>query len=222
MTKPLAVIAHYNKELEWTDQLVALGFDVKIYTKGLTIHDDSHAHVDGHLVNPKWIEMESNVGREAHTYAHHIIKNFDTTPDDQWTVFLQDDAPRHCPMFWEKIKPPFSGESDFHSISEMGCYTMADSLPKVCRRMSGFWAKDEPPSLKLADYYGMIFATSTPLDFTTPHVFSHGANFAVKQTAIKKAGIDIFKRILKYTEYAQHPIEATVMERFWAQVLGCA
>lgn len=209
--KPLAVIAHYNKDLGWTNELSKLGFDRLVYTKSINFSQ----HVDCPVLTLP------NVGREAHTYAHHIVENFETTPEDQWTVYLQDDAPRHCPMFWENLSR-LNPDSDFHSISPMGRYTFGDSLPKVCRNMKGYWAKDQEPSLKLSDYYDMIFATGAPLDLDAPHVFSHGANFAVKQTVIRKAGIDIFKRIVKYTEHAQHPIEAAVMERFWAQVLGCA
>lgn len=220
--KPLAVIAHYNKDLTWANELLRLGFDILVYDKG-DKYPESGIQLSS-LESPVagfFVKKLPNVGREAHTYAHYIVENFDTMPDDQITVFLQDDAPRHCPMFWENLSR-LNPDSDFHSISPMGRYTFGDSLPKVCRNMKGYWAKNQEPSLKLADYYDMIFATGLTLDLDAPHVFSHGANFAVKQTVIKKAGIDIFKRIVKYTEHAQHPIEAAVMERFWAQVLGCA
>ena len=219
--KPLAVIAHYNKDLTWANELLRLGFDILVYDKG-DKYPESGIQLSS-LESPVagfFVKKLPNVGREAHTYAHYIVENFDTMPDDQITVFLQDDAPRHCPMFWENLSR-LNPDSDFHSISPMGRYPFGDSLPKACRAMKAYALEGEPP-LQLAAYYDLIFEKGPPDDLGTPHIFSHGANFAVKQTAIKKAGINIFKRIVKYTEHAQHPIEAAVMERFWAQALGCA
>ena len=69
------VLAHYNEDLTWI------------------LKEANHCHVyhKGKIVIPDWRfrqwEVLPNVGRESHTYLHHIIVNYDRLANV--TVFLQ-------------------------------------------------------------------------------------------------------------------------------------
>merc|ERR1719201_2795292 len=67
------VLAHFNENVSGSDPYASIR---TIYCKGSKV--------------PGCLELE-NVGREGHTYLHHIITNYDKLAD--WTVFSQAGAP---------------------------------------------------------------------------------------------------------------------------------
>jgi len=67
------VLAHFNESVGWSDPYASIR---TIYCKGSKV--------------PGCVELE-NVGREGHTYLHHIVTNYDKLAD--WTVFSQAGAP---------------------------------------------------------------------------------------------------------------------------------
>ena len=71
------VVAHYNEKLDW---LAPKADHAHVYHKGTDLQSPSTMKLYG------W-EKLPNVGREAHTYLHHIINNYETLPE--YTVFLQ-------------------------------------------------------------------------------------------------------------------------------------
>lgn len=68
------VLAHYNEDLSWTSAYHSI---CTIYTKS----DDQ---------NPGGIKLP-NLGREGHTFLHHIVTRYDTLSN--WTVFSQAGSP---------------------------------------------------------------------------------------------------------------------------------
>lgn len=75
------VIARYNENLDWTK---SIQYDLHIYNKG--------GKIPGQIVK----EL-SNIGREAHTYLHHILSNWNNLADI--TIFCQGDPFLHSPDF---------------------------------------------------------------------------------------------------------------------------
>jgi len=67
------VIAKYNEDVSWLSQIQGKG-NIIVYDKG-----------SGEL---------PNIGREAHTYVHHILENYDNL--SECTVFLQGKPFDHC------------------------------------------------------------------------------------------------------------------------------
>jgi hypothetical protein len=67
------VLAHFNEDPSWSDPYASVR---TIYCKG--------SQVSG------CIPLE-NIGREGHTYLHHIVTNYDNLAD--WTVFSQAGQP---------------------------------------------------------------------------------------------------------------------------------
>lgn len=62
------VVAHYNEDLLW---LLDVQDSVTVYSKGVT----------GIGITPSHHAILPNIGREGHTYLHHVITNYDTLPD---------------------------------------------------------------------------------------------------------------------------------------------
>lgn len=77
------VIARYNEVTTWTN-LVKFGPRRVAYNKG-----------GGDL------RALPNVGREAHTYLHHILETYPEFPD--WTFFTQGNPLDHCPKFVDMV-----------------------------------------------------------------------------------------------------------------------
>jgi len=75
------VVAHYAEDLKWIKEAsdAAPTASFVVYTKGPKMDDAT-------------TEVLPNVGREAHTYLHHIVNNYDNL--SPWTVFTQGAAPR--------------------------------------------------------------------------------------------------------------------------------
>jgi len=67
------VLAHFNENVSWSDPYASVR---TIYCKGKPV--------------PGCVPLE-NVGREGHTYLHHIVNNYENLAD--WTVFSQAGAP---------------------------------------------------------------------------------------------------------------------------------
>lgn len=70
------VVAHYKEDLEWAKEIPE-DFKIIIYNKS----DPNH---------PNYLP---NIGREAHTYVHHILTHYDNL--DDFTIFLQGDVFKH-------------------------------------------------------------------------------------------------------------------------------
>ncbi|RYF61410.1 MAG: DUF3431 domain-containing protein, partial [Cytophagaceae bacterium] len=83
------VVAHYTENLNWLRNLPA-GVHKTVYTKSpepVTEHQT--------LLLP-------NVGREAHTYLHHLVSRYDSLAE--WTVFCQGKPFDHAYDFKKTIR----------------------------------------------------------------------------------------------------------------------
>lgn len=69
------VLAHYNEDLAWATPYRSV---CTIYTKYPNLTDASEVQLP-------------NVGREGHTFLHHIVANYDKL--SEWTVFSQAGSP---------------------------------------------------------------------------------------------------------------------------------
>jgi hypothetical protein len=70
------VLAQFDEDISWSDPYKAIR---TVYCKG------------GEWLAPSGCIPLKNVGREGHTYLHHIVQNYDTL--SKWTVFTQAGVP---------------------------------------------------------------------------------------------------------------------------------
>ena len=66
------VISRFNEDIKYLNDEPFNQFNITVYNKG--------PYEINYLDNAKILTLP-NVGRESHTYLHHIIKNYDTLPD---------------------------------------------------------------------------------------------------------------------------------------------
>lgn len=85
------IIALYKEDATWINSPELNSWEKHVYYKGAAV--------------PKkgWKKLP-NIGREAHTYLHHIIQHYDSINAKDIYVFTQGDPFDHCPEFLKRLK----------------------------------------------------------------------------------------------------------------------
>ena len=183
----LFVVARYQENVDWTNGLP----NAVIYNKGTTAPNTRHEVID-----------LPNVGREGHTYLHHIIANYDDL--DEWTAFLQGNPFDHSPDLESRIRIFSPSKNGFQFLSRDQydinlCYDRTDfSLHAL-----------------LIDTYARVFGQSK-----TDHAFRFGAGaqFVVSREAIRSRSKAFYENILAILETSVNPPEGFAIERFWGMI----
>lgn len=173
------VVARYDEDIDWLKQLPNI--KISVYDKG---------------------EGESNrlpnIGRESHTYIHHIIKNYDVMND--WTLFSQADPFDHCLNFLDiftqetevKIQTEkFFGISDKSSVIEI--------LPGSCESLYSIFR---------------ILGLKTP---TRLH-YTCGSLMLVSSKAIRRISLEQYKQLLELHE--KFHLAPWMFELCWPSIFG--
>lgn len=172
------VVARYNEDTSWLQQFPE--FDVVVYDKG----------------NGGGEDRLPNVGREAHTYLHHIVTHYDSLADT--TVFLQGDPHFHCRSLAEKVYSVHRG-TEYLPLSETLIIERADGTPMH-------------RGLHLERMWDRLLPGTSP-----PYFLSHSAAcFAVSRDRMLKRPLEFYQRMLSAVlEDDAGPWQA---ERLWAHV----
>lgn len=208
------VVAHYNENLEW---LKHVSDEVTVYSKG-----DPPA---------KDFERKSklpNIGREGHTFLHHIVNRYDTLAST--TLFLQGDI--HA---WNEGTPPHT-ELSLAELRERSLTLTGDTATGfgVSGRFNKWnsmeWDKDPKRWLERRGK-GMRMSEITPGQFWH-HIFEAGhpesvawtgsGIFAVTSEAIQRRPLFFWQNLLGYFEKLNHanPEEGHFLERFWMSIFS--
>lgn len=75
------VLAHHSEDISWLSRIPA-DVAIRLYTKGTQALKSS---------SQTSVQQLPNVGRESHTYLHHIVENYEDL--SKWTVFTQAGQP---------------------------------------------------------------------------------------------------------------------------------
>lgn len=116
LIKSEIVVARYNEDLAWLNKLDD-NIIITVYNKG------ENNIVKINKPNVKIIKLP-NIGRESHTYLHHIISNYDNLADQ--IIFCQGDSIFHSPNFLDLI----NSRHLFEPIQPLSSY---------------YWPEGEPP-----------------------------------------------------------------------------
>ena len=200
------VIAHYNEDLSWLkDELKS----ATIYSKG---GDKNSPSVPCHVL--------PNIGREGHTYLHHIVANYDTLADV--TIFLQGHIDDHISISLKDIKKRSlatkPGRVTTFPFRELELFDHWDGIP---------W--DNYPSWKKWTSMKSVKAAKTPREYwqqffpNTPVPdcvgFQPGALFAVHKDTIRRHTHETYKDMLQSLFLGDmadvNPETGHHMERFW-------
>jgi hypothetical protein len=169
------VVARYHEDIRWLKRFLPLSSIV--YDKG----------------DPHGPDALPNVGREAHTYLHHIITHYDDLADI--TVFLQGDPYAHVPDLDEKI---WMLEDDVQFLD-------------LCDQLIVEDASGEPvhPGLPLGKMYECLFHRQAP-----EHFLCHAAAcFAVSRENIRSRPRDFYEHAVKLV--LEFELGPWAIERLW-------
>lgn len=212
------VAARYQENMTQTLRMIPEGVRLTIYNKGGKFGLPDKARNRAEKVIPL-----RNVGREGHTYLHHIVENYDNLAD--LTIFSQADMNTH-------VRGP-EAHSYFTcpDASKPWAYMRLESVENSTRHTQ--WS---PARAKLPDHitnailqYGAR-RSDTPfsewwskfikLDPPTPRTaqFSWGGIFSVTRPYIHQYSKGYYKKILKTLSQHPNPEEGHFMERAWSYI----
>ena len=181
------LIAHYNEDLSWLEGNQNI---CTIYSKG------------GKKNAPPYPSLPlENIGREGHTYLHHIIERYDTLADV--TVFLQGRIDDHIPLTLSEIKERSlktkPGEVTTFPFRELELFDHWDGIP---------W-EEYPSWLKWANFSGDKgrYLQKTPAQYwrtffpgkPVPEsvAYAPGALFAVHKNTIRHYSREFYQLMIK-------------------------
>ena len=167
------VVSRYNEDLRWTNRYKDF---VTVYNKG-----------DDEIENS--IKLE-NIGREGHTYLHHIVNNYDNL--SEYTVFLQGDPVYpHSPklhgylnylLYANEIIPEFFWFSE--RIVEGDFEYKREDYHSIF------------PNIKYA--YEKVFGKQPEME---TFIFGAGAQFCASRDKIRERPVEFYKNILDIFEH---------------------
>jgi len=182
------VTSRYKESVDWAESLPVC----TVYNKGANDCVTRHP-----------IVVLPNVGREGHTYLHHIIENYDAL--DDYTIFLQGYPFDHTPYLESFIKNN-EWKKPFCNISRRILKASIQHDPHVMN-----------PDVEklLVPCFNRIFNRNK-----TEHsyYFGAGAQFSVSRETIRTRPKEFYERIRDMLSYSANPLEGFVLERFWSMI----
>jgi hypothetical protein len=188
------VVSRCGEDLRWTGNVPA-GVRVTVYDKG-----------GGGAGIPL-----PNVGREAHTYLHHLVERYDSLAET--TVFCQGHPFDHCHDLHDTLRALARGERKVDGFLWLGFILDTDDARG--RRLHVPWGKNpEGRELDIAGCYQAVLGAPAAEWFR----FVVGGQFAVARECARRRPREFYE---KARDYAAAQAEASFcLERFWDRVFG--
>ena len=189
------VVARYREDIRWLRR-VPRAFAVSVYDKG----------GDG----PG--QPLPNVGREAHTYLHHIVSAYDRLAD--LTVFSQGKPFDHVPGLHGLLRQLAAGQDRVADFRWLGF--VIDRDDDTGSRLYRTWSKNPGGTpLEMRAFWQALWpGAACPRDF----VFYPGAHFAATRDLIQRRPRAFYERALDLS--GTFPDAAHCYERCWDALLG--
>lgn len=189
------VVARHAEDLAWLRR-VPKAFAVTVYNKG-----DALPHTT----------PLPNIGREAHTYLHHIAERYDNLAD--LTVFVQGHPFDHAPDLHDRLRGLAAGSESVDDFHWFGF--LADTDDSRGRRLFVPWSKNpERAELPLDEFHQQIFGESGPAAYR----FFVGAQFAVTREAAHRRSIDFYRQARDVA--SAFTLAPHCFERCWDRIVG--
>lgn len=199
------VVARYEEDLAWLRK-VPVQIQVTVYDKSGT--------------EAQWPEKAKkratrielpNVGREAHSYLHHIISNYEAL--SPITVFCQGHPFDHASDFHKTLRELASSQTKVRDFRWLGFIIDTDD----CRgkRLFVGWSKNpNRKELPVDEFYRSLFEEENPETFR----FYVGAQFVVTAEAIRRRSKAFYQRALQLVEEME--LAPHCLERMWDRIFG--
>lgn len=174
------VVARYLEDIYWLTDINSK-FRIYLYNKG------------DYTAWP-YISLP-NIGREAHTYLHHIVYNYDCLDDH--TIFIQAN--------------PFDHGVSFCFLN--GLDLTQSFIPFICPDYLKCDARGSPHW----DYDLVNFCEKYDIPYEIPFVFIQGAQFCVHKDLIRKRDKSFYINLLECLNDVKSD-EAYALERVWQYI----
>lgn len=173
--KSQIIIARYNENLSWVKKIDNRDVDIVIYNKGNDVEEIFSQKV-------KVLTLE-NIGREAHTYLHHIISNYDDLPEKM--IFTQahpdDHVSKHCKSdFFDFLNS--SDNFKYFSKNILGMRIDPDGVEESGILNGSFWMNKHD----LGSYCVTVPFELIPQIESKKWIFGTGAIFGVSRKLVLK------------------------------------
>jgi len=201
------VVARFQEDVSWTDDFASCR---TIYNKGSALPRETPS------------TLLPNVGREAHTYLHHIVQHWDDLAE--LTVFTQGRISDH-------------GLADLNPLLQAHCGFLGAGLGVIVSRQrphdftsaghirfTGEWLEQSlKGNIRRSEWsYDQWFDQFVALDvgLSSRHLqrlqlVSWGAIFSVHRDCIHSRPKAFYQRLLAQVENHPHPEESHYLERSW-------
>lgn len=191
------VVAHYAEDLSWLRNIPP---QIRA-----TVYDKSSAHP-----HPGALRLP-NVGREAHTYLHHIISRYDTLAP--LTVFCQGKPFDHAFDFRKTLRELVKDPTQVEAFRWLGHIIDTDDARGL--RLFVPWSKnDDRHELDIAGFHQALFGSPGPEEY----IFQLGAQFMTTAELIRSRPREFYERALEVSIH--YPDAAHCFERSWDKVFG--
>ena len=173
----------------------------------LILYDKGQGHLtpgQGHMTpgqDPGPVHQLPNVGREAHTYLHHIVSNWDNLAE--YTLFLQG-WPFDHDVNLEDIQKFIDGKV----VPEDGVSQIGNHQYLYCDRMGN----PHHPDLPIGEYFKKILKRDPPEAI----FFAIGAQYIVHKRMIHNKSLDFWKGLLEMSETIED--FPWIIERLWLYI----
>lgn len=176
MTKEL-VVSYFNENLSWLNKIK----DYKI-----TVYNKSNIEV------PNTIKLD-NVGREMHTYFHHIVTNYDNLSD--WTFFTQGEPFDHVKNY-DWLLDVFPNSLTYNKLNIDECYFFSYGIfkDKLISQSNG--RPHHHPVLNIDSLWSSLFTSPPPSGYP----FVAGCLFCITKEQIRMRDISFYEKCRKITE----------------------
>lgn len=205
------VVAHFNEDLDWLGDHAS---NATVYYKGAAPSGRFRA-----------CHKLPNVGRESHTFLHHIVHNYDRL--SFMTIFLQgnihDERPATKPHTHLPLDEIVNRSAEFtngqvYPISRVYDFRQWDGLPFSADWLVVRGSTLRSSKLTPAQFWKVIFGKDHPLAVRQ----IGGALMGVTRAAIRRQPLTFYQGLLAYFNDLGEvdPEEGHYMERFWFSIFS--
>ena len=163
------VVSHFEKDMEWTKS-VDETTDIAIYSKSSKENE--------------YLKL-ANLGREPHTYAHHIIENYDNL--HEWTLFCQDDPIIHVSNWIQIVN------SNEESWKNLCCMSVERTYYFF---IAGVYTETAGQTYNIVNNWKKIFNENCPSTIT----FVPACNFIAHRDSIRSRSLDFYVNLKNVLE----------------------
>jgi hypothetical protein len=190
------VVSLYNRDLGWLSN-VDSSVKKTIYRKGSLV------------THPDEVFLQNNVGRDVHTFFHHIVSNYSNL--SEYTFFSQDFPFDHVQNYIELIngnRLKWDMEAT-HTFGGYWGFYKSNNLPHILEESEQFGGKvlkcttDGSPhhnGLNLGQAWEFFFDVEIPLHFE----FTPGGHFCISKEQVHTRPLDFYKKIVLFLETNEH------------------